>query len=515
MDHFPADVSFSTQGNRAKKILLIGLLLAAMIVVFNFAARDKIEIMLGLGVATVIGYALFRAPDLATLVFLFVLYTNIAGNAVQSLGLPPIIGAGVSLLLALPFANYIILNRERIIFDQTFGLMLIHLIALVASALVARDMSVALAAILNFVTEGLILYFLVVNVIRTLPALKRALWVLLAACSFLGSLSLYQEVTGDYENTFGGLAQRLEDLDASEVDFEEFSGSRRAYGPLGSQNRYAQMLIVMLPFALCFYLSEPNPRSKLFALIGGLLTAGGMILTFSRGTFVTLAVLLIIIMFMGYIRPHKLIPGAVIAFLLIGMLMPEYVERVGTVGNLSGLLSNETAGSREADGSLRGRYAETMAALNVFLEHPVIGVGPGQFFKFYSMKYGNEIGTKHLKKGRRAHNLYLEIAADTGIFGFASFMAIVLFLLHRLWQAARQLRTTRPDLAHLATACVLALLGYLGTAMFLHLSYQRYYWLLLAMVSAALRIIQAEAEKENAKPIIANPAITVNRMTYY
>lgn len=515
MDHFPADVSISPRGDRARKIFFLGLLLAALIVVFNFVARDKMEIMLGLGVATVIGYILFRAPDLATLVFLFVLYANIAGNAVQSFGVPPIVGAGVSLLLALPFANYIILKRERIIFDQTFGLMLIHLIALVASALVAKDMNVALAAIFNYITEGLILYFLVVNVIRTLPALKRALWVLLAACSLLGSLSLYQEVTGDYENTFGGLAQRLEGLDSSEVDFEEFSGSRRAYGPLGSQNRYAQMMIVLLPFALCFYLSEPSPRSKFFALIGGLLTAGGMILTFSRGTFVTLAVLLVVIMFMGYIRPHKLIPGAVIALLLIGMVMPEYIERVSTVGSLTGLLSNETTGAREADGSLRGRYAETMAALNVFLEHPVIGVGPGQFFKFYSMKYGNEIGTKHLKKGRRAHNLYLEIAADTGIFGFVSFMAIVLLLLYQLWQAARHLRASRPELAHLATACVLALLAYLGTAMFLHLSYQRYYWLLIAMVSAALKIIRTEAEKENAKPIQVKPVIALNRMTPY
>jgi len=490
----------------------LGLLLAALVVVFNFVARDKVEVMLGLGVAAVIGYVLFRAPDLAALVFLFVMYTNMAVLAGQ---MSQMVAAGASVLLSLPFANFIILKRERVIFDRTFGLMLIHLIALVASALVAKDMNIALAAILNFVTEGLMLYFLVVNVIRTLPALKRALWVLLAACSFLGSLSLYQEVTGDYENTFGGLAQRLEDLDASEVDFEEFSGSRRAYGPLGSQNRYAQMLIVMLPFALCFYLSEPNPRSKLFAVIGGLLTAGGIILTFSRGTFVTLAVLLIIIMFMGYIRPHKLIPGAVIGFLIIGMIMPEYVERVSTVGSLTGLLSQDSEGAREADGSLRGRYAETMAALNVFFEHPVIGVGPGQFFKFYSMKYGNEIGTKHLKKGRRAHNLYLEIAADTGFFGFASFMAIVLVLLHRIWRAARQLRETRPDLAHLATACVLALLGYLCTGMFLHLSYQRYYWLLIALVSAAYRIIQTEAEKENAKPIMASPAIAINRMTPY
>jgi O-antigen ligase len=265
---------------------------------------------------------------------------------------------------------------------------------------------------------------------------------------------------------------------------------------LGSQNRYAQILIVILPFALCFYFTEQSPRAKLLAVGAGLLALGGLVLTFSRGAFVTLAGLAFIVMVLGYIKPHKLIPAAIAGVVLLGVMMPEYIARVSTVGAVGGLLSNNTEGSREADGSLRGRYAETMAALNVFVEHPIVGVGPGQFFRFYSQKYGNEIGTKHLKKGRRAHNLYLEIAADTGAFGIGTFLAIVFILIKYHWKLFRELRHRRPDLAHYAAAFVLGMFGYLGSGMFLHLSYQRYYWLLIALAGAAYRIIRMEAMAE-------------------
>jgi O-antigen ligase len=191
------------------------------------------------------------------------------------------------------------------------------------------------------------------------------------------------------------------------------------------------------------------------------------------------------------VRPVQALGGAALLVLAIIVALPEYVERVSTVGNLSNLASRGD-GAIEADGSLRGRFAQNIAAIVVFLEHPILGVGPGQFAKFYSKKYGNEVGTKRLISNRRAHNLYLEIAADMGIIGLTAFMMIPLFIVRQLWQLRRRLRTIRPDLAHLATAILLGIFGYFGTATFLQLSYQRYYWFLIALAGAAIRILGVE-----------------------
>ena len=56
-----------------------------------------------------------------------------------------------------------------------------------------------------------------------------------------------------------------------------------------------------------------------------------------------------------------------------------------------------------------------LAALSVFLEHPVIGVGPDQYFRNYSQDAGNQLGLKHFDRNRQAHSMYLEVLADTGI----------------------------------------------------------------------------------------------------
>jgi hypothetical protein len=49
-----------------------------------------------------------------------------------------------------------------------------------------------------------------------------------------------------------------------------------------------------------------------------------------------------------------------------------------------------TLGKQDAkvapDGAIKGRATEMLAALAVYLDHPFIGVGPGQYVPFYSEK---------------------------------------------------------------------------------------------------------------------------------
>jgi O-antigen ligase len=489
---------------RGKTLITIATVMAVVCAVIYFASKGKIVLLLAGGVALAASYVLFRSPELATLVFAFVLYTNMPVVGVQVHGVPTIVAAASSLLLVLPLANYLIRHRERLIADGGFLLILVYLVAFIASTLFAKDMAIAFNEIGNFLLEGLVLYFLLINVIREQRTLKRTIWTLLLAGSFLGGLSLFQEVTRTYDNSYGGFAQKNEDLDVDAVNFEEYGGSRRAGGPFGKENRYAQIMIVIFPLALCMFYIAPSRKLKFLALAATGLILGGIVLTFSRGAFVTLAGMMVIIVFLRYVRPVQALGGAALLVLAVIVALPEYVERVSTVGNLTNLASRGD-GAIEADGSLRGRFAQNIAAIVVFLEHPVLGVGPGQFARFYSQKYGNEIGTKRLRSNRRAHNLYLEIAADMGIIGLMTFMAVPLFVAHRLWQMRRRLREIRPDLAHLATAILLGIFGYFGTATFLHLSYQRYYWFLMGLAAAALRVFALEAargasEKNSEKP---------------
>jgi O-antigen ligase len=191
----------------------------------------------------------------------------------------------------------------------------------------------------------------------------------------------------------------------------------------------------------------------------------------------------------------------------MSVALPEYFEQVSSVGGLSSLATQQSNEIRSLDGSFRGRYAQILAAIRAFSEHPLAGVGPGHFPRFYARRYGNEVGTKFLRGNRRAHNLYLEIAADMGILGLVTFMSIVGFIVYRLWQVRRRLAQSRPDLAQLATAMILCILGYMGTAMFLQLSYQRYYWFLLALAGATLQVVKSETSRDALNESTSAPQV--------
>jgi O-antigen ligase len=145
---------------------------------------------------------------------------------------------------------------------------------------------------------------------------------------------------------------------------------------------------------------------------------------------------------------------------------------------------------------LQGRATENLAALNAFKDHPIVGVGPDQFFKVYSTRYGNELGLRFLEENRRAHNLYLEMGADLGVVGLLAFLAIVTVTLAHLLILARFWREKRPDLNILAMGALMSIVGYLLSGVFLQLSFQRYYWILIALGNATIWVLRHERADE-------------------
>jgi O-antigen ligase len=383
--------------------------------------------------------------------------------------------------------------------------MLLFLIALMSSSLFAKDTQIALEWILTFVAEGIVPYFLIINAVRCRSTLRRVVTVVMLTCGILGGLSLYQEVTQSYNNQFGGFAQRnLEYVtdggsgaplqsDSPLQERDHVRVANRSGGPIGGPNRYAQIMIVILPLALFRFWGETSRWPRLFGGTAAILIASGVLLSYSRGAFLTLLLLVLALVILGYVRLYQALLTGAVLFLAIAMAAPGYLGRMDTIRNASSLISSEAGGERP-DGAIRGRATEMFAALQAFLEYPILGVGPGQYTPFYSAHYhlSNEDAFRYLPQSRRAHTLYFELGAETGIVGLSLFLWIAWLLVRSLLQMRRDLRVNCPELSNTATALVLSIMAYFGTAVFLHLSYQRYYWLLLALAGATVQIAKAE-----------------------
>jgi O-antigen ligase len=206
----------------------------------------------------------------------------------------------------------------------------------------------------------------------------------------------------------------------------------------------------------------------------------GFALAFSRGGAVGLACLVAAMLCLRTIDARKaLLLAAAVGLTLAAV--PQYLQRMRTMVTSVVALEQD---ARSADSSVRRRLTVMLAAAHLFLDHPLIGVGPGMFL-VHSEEVGNQNALRRLRWGRRAHCLYLEVAAENGALGLGLFLGAVAVTARRLARGRRVCRGRDPELSETCTGFLLALIAYMATALFLHLSYVRYFFLLLAMSDAA------------------------------
>ena len=441
-------------------------------------------------IAAMSAWVLFARPDTATLSFAFILYVNLPVIAADFHGVPEPIAILTPLLLGIPLLVYLVVRREPVILTPALGLMVAYLAVLLVSSAFSQDPDTGAQSVVTYVTEGMILAGLVANAIRSIATLRNVLIVLVIAGAFMGGLSIFQEATGTYRNAYGGFAQTLytpgsEEAQAAELDE---NARPRLAGPIGSKNRYAQIMVVLLPFAFMVHRLGRHRIVRWAAIVAGMLILGGILLTFSRGAGVAIAGLvgvMVMLRILPLTRVLLVIPIMIGVTLLVA---PDYVARIESVGDL-------LTDTENVDNAVLGRATSNLAAIQAFVDHPILGVGPGSYATNYSQEYANELGLRHFDSNRRAHNLYLEIAADTGVFGILIFMGILGITMLQLWRLRSALRARHPELSEIATALFLALVGYAFTGVFLHLAYARYFWFLIAVANAGIWLLHRELRR--------------------
>lgn len=500
-----------------------------------YLLKPSALLIAGAVVAFVFLAIFIRWPETATLTALFLLYTNIAVLVMR----PPTIGAaaagprtaialiGLWMMFVASMLYQLYGRKQPLVFDRGFGLLLGFLAASLASSLFARDEQLIVKYLADYLIEGVALFFLVINVIRDYATLRRATWVLLLAGSLMSSVSILQKVTHTENNTYGGFAMMDRGPQYNPEDQETFQrqraankigsggelvGQARAGGPIDASNEYAGILIVLLPLAVLRFRTEASRKLRGVALLAAALIFGGLLLTFSRGCILAAVAVFIMMSFAGLIRLRQFLISMAAVCLLVAILQPTVVTRMLTLGRIDSLLFGTDDGGHTPDSSVVLRYELDVAAWRVFRDHPILGVGPGQFARFYSMDYVNRVGLQALQKGYQAHNLYFQTLAEEGFVGFACVIAIMATIMWGLWRERGRLSRSHPELAFTASGFFFSLTALSIFSLFSHLIDQRYFWLMFALSSAATRILQNRSEAAADQPIFGRNAIPANHM---
>jgi O-antigen ligase len=262
-----------------------------------------------------------------------------------------------------------------------------------------------------------LIFFVALNAAKTLSQLAIFIgsWVLL--------FGLYP-VRGTYLNFFAGINQ-----------FGRY-GWNFSFSNYNDLAAYAILVLAMCAFLLAGRYSR-SVRSLAFLGAGSLALL--LILTQSRGAFAGLALGFLFLLVRSRIR-GKLIRFSLLAVVTIVLLAPGAVwERFS---RMQYLLSTDTLS--EADSSAEQRYVLLQVGLTIARENLVKGVGLGAYPDAHS-EYAEERAEWQFGRGNRdTHNMYLNLAAETGVPGTLLFLGMLAATLRHAIRTEQRLRDTLP-----------------------------------------------------------------------
>ncbi len=301
-------------------------------------------------------------------------------------------------------------------------------------------------------------------------------------------LGVYQRISGQSL----GLLQLGEASTIAQQPMN-LTSTYRVQGTLGHPNSYAMYLMAAIPllFALLFCAA---PRSiKLLAGGAVLLGAVGVLLSLSRSGWASLALALTVVMALAVWR-KRMHPGTAL-LIASGMALALFGLNL-LMDNLIGL--RLTSGDQ---GSAASRLPLAQTALKVIGDHPWLGAGLNN--------YRHMLPLYNASGSTVVHNVYLLIAAETGVLGLAAFLLLLAVMLRHAWRLASSHADDAQWIVGAGACAALAGLMVWGMTDYALLGaglVTKQFWLLAALVSgmsayAARRQAAAAAGRVIGQPV--------------
>jgi O-antigen ligase len=213
----------------------------------------------------------------------------------------------------------------------------------------------------------------------------------------------------------------------------QLSGALRAFGHFDQPNPFAGYLTTILPLAICMALCPANPtRFRWLSLGAAGLLGVGIGLSQSRGAWLGAAVaaLFLLLAWSRFTR-RLLIPCALggalaVALALSGLLPAAILDRLAQTIEYFGVFDVRTVEVTSENWAVVERMAHWQAGWYMFVDHPWLGVGAGNYAAAYPQYF---VGTWREALGH-AHNYYLNILAELGVVG-GSLLLLLLALAFR------------------------------------------------------------------------------------
>jgi len=300
-----------------------------------------------------------------------------------------------------------------------------------------------------------VMFVVMVNVVRTPARLKGLMFLGVAAAIWLSFAAIK-----DYRS---GL-----------LTIEGYRVAGRGTGIFGNTNDMALHLVTMFPVVAAAVFGSRNKMIKLAAAACAILLVAAIVVSYSRGAFLGLIVILIFFALkLGNENRVGIVVGLVTVTLAFLLFAP---------GGYGTRLLSIFVPSLDPVQSADARRGELFRSLYVAIRHPFFGIGMGNYQGQMSLR------------GLVTHNSYTQVASEMGLFALGCYVVFMVSPLRKVAQIVRETTAYRSEsrFFYLALGVEGALIGYMVSSFFLSVPYVWYVYYLVAYAVCLRRIYESD-----------------------
>jgi O-antigen ligase/Tfp pilus assembly protein PilF len=259
---------------------------------------------------------------------------------------------------------------------------------------------------------GVALAYAAADLLRTERDLNRAAWAVLAGGALVALYGIVQGVIGIPNWLIQAQSNR------ASQDLIELVSQGRIFSTFLNVNAFAAYLAMAAPIGAYLVLTEVRPFAQLMA--GGqlLLIIMALAMTGSRGGWLVALLAMGGAAWVSTDRHNwRRVGGRLGVIVLTGLLLVGFLwaTQPTSIENPMERFFSLTMGLKA---SAQNRLSYWEGAARLIAQHPWLGTGPGTFADSYQRVQSDGAYARY------AHNLYLQMAAETGLAGLAAFLAL-------------------------------------------------------------------------------------------
>jgi len=269
---------------------------------------------------------------------------------------------------------------------------------------------------------GPVLYFIVSNSMYEQKKIERLLLIVIILGTIMGAYGILQYMGIDFTFWGGNI------------------GRGQVFGLFGNVNYFAEYLILPLALVIGFILSKEKIFHPIFLLIALLIMSVALFLTFTRGSYLAIAISIPVILFFYYRSAvtesnKKYYKKIVLYFLLLLIIalsviyIPHPLNKESTP--LAKLRNRVTIESLTSGYSILRRVATWKFTWMMIKDYPLLGSGVGTY-GYQSLEYQAEFFAQGQNRdiyphgfAVQAHNEYLQLWSELGIIGLLLFLWLI------------------------------------------------------------------------------------------